>query len=170
MTQKSSVPAKKVPNSVPHLKGNGEKIFTSRELKFLRAYSHTCDEISALEEAGIQRNRLSEIIDEPHVAAEMKKIQEVWRYQSRLTAGYSAGNHMRLMQKIEDEYDTAVSVANKAKFAPTLARMSDSAMKATNLIGSHESEKMPTVIINVEPSAIGVESKPTVIEGSSNEE
>lgn len=153
MTQNSNVPAKIVPTSVPSLKKEGEvKVFTKPQLDFLRAYSQTCDEEVAFVEARIDRRYRNDMLEEPHVQKEMQKIQQVWRFQARLTAGFSAGNHMRLMEKFEDEYDSSDKKEEKARFAGTLAKMSEGTMKATGLIGTTQTNELPTVIINMNGS------------------
>ncbi len=154
MTRKSNVPAKIVPTSVPSLKKEGEvKIFTKPQLDFLRAYSQCYDEDQAFTEARIEKRHRSDILNEPHVKEEMQKIQRVWQFHGRMTAGFAAGNHMRLMSRFESEFDGSESHGDRAKFAGTLAKMSEASLKSTGLIGNQQSDQVPTVIINMTDSS-----------------
>lgn len=150
MTQTSpSVPAKVVPASVPSLKKDGEVyVFKAPEIQFLREYSSSLDEDLALAQLPIDQRRKSEILQNPHVREEMAKIQQAWRYRGRLTQEFAGGNHARLMQKFEQNYDQ-LETGNKPKMAGVLAKMSEATMKATGLIGSERDQALPTVIINM---------------------
>lgn len=146
---KSSVPATNVNPSVPHASGSGEDyVFKKHELSFLREYSVSLDEKKALTAASVDSRRHSEIVSNPHVIEEMLRIQKAWRYRGRVTQEFAGGEHMRLMEKFENDYDK-VSLKERSKMAGVLAKMSETTMKATKLIGSDEGQQMPTVILNM---------------------
>lgn len=152
MTRKSNIPAKNVPETVPSQKCDGEfHSFSKAEMEFLQAYSSCYDVDQAFTEARIERRRRSEILDDPYVKAEMVNIQQVWKYHGRMSAGFAAGNHMRLMGKFENEYNKS-GRSDKAKFAGTLAKMSEATLKSTGMIGNQHKDDIPTVIINVDGS------------------
>lgn len=150
MTRSSpNVPAKVVPASVPSLKKDGDVyVFKRAELDFLREYASCMDEHQALGQTGIDRRRWSEMLENPHVKNEMARIQRAWRYRSRMTQEFAGGEHMRLMDKFEENYD-ALESKERPKMAGVLAKMSEATMKATGLIGADKDQAMPTVIVNM---------------------
>lgn len=150
MTQNSDVPARIVPPSVPSLKKPGTVHFFRKDVhEFLRAYAGSLDEDQAFNEARIDTRYREEILRDPHVMEEMAIIQQTYRFQSRLTTGYVGGKHMELMDKGEKEFDGTDSKEHKARFLGVLAKMSDTAMKATGLIGPQAGEQLPMVIMNL---------------------
>lgn len=150
MTQTSpNVPAKIVPTSVPSLKTDGEVyVFRADEIGFLREYAQSLDEDLAMAQLAVTSDRKRAILANPHVLAEMAQIQQAWRFRGRLTQEFAGGNHARLMQKFEQNYDQ-LETGNKPKMADVLAKMSEATMKATGLIGSERDQALPTVIINM---------------------
>lgn len=169
MTQKSSkVPARRVNPSVPSLKNEGEQyVMTNNAVRFLESYTQNLDEKKACQDAGIEYSNRDSVIGNPHVQREMALIQRAWRYKGRLTAESAAGEHMRLMEKFEDNFDSAEKHGDKAKYAGTLAKMSEASMKATDLIGKENHDAMPSVVVNID---MGDSSEPKevnpVIEGN----
>lgn len=160
MTQNlSSAPVKMTPETVPSLKGDGKVyVFKKHELDFLREYSVCLDEKLALSKVNVAHQRHSEILENPYVQEEMARTQRAWRYRSRMTQEQAAGEHMRLMEKFEENYDK-LETGNKPKMAGVLAKMSEATMKATGLIGSERDQAMPTVIVNMnmgDPQAVAV--------------
>lgn len=152
-----TVPAKIVPDSVSSLKNDGEEyIFKKRELDFLKEYATHLDEDMAFAQLGLEHQRKSDILNNPHVKVEMVRIQKAWRFRSRLTQDFAAGEHMRLMEKFEDNYDQ-LETGNKPKMAGVLAKMSEANMKATGMIGSERDQAMPSVIINMDMGTSNVE-------------
>lgn len=154
MTQtSSSVPVKIVPETTASLVRPGEEyVYKKPELEFLKEYATCLDEDLAIAKVNVPQQRRSEILANPHVLEEMKKIQRAWRFGSRLTQGVAAGEHMRLMEKFEENYDK-LETGNKPKMAGVLAKMSEANMKATGLIGAERDQAMPTVIVNMNMGA-----------------
>lgn len=149
ITSPQTVPVKLVPESVPSLQHEGEKyVYKKAEINFLREYASSLDEDVAFAQLGLDSRRKSEILASPYVKAEMSRIQDTWRYRSRLTQDVAAGEHMRLMEKFEGDYDN-LKVSDRPKMAGVLAKMSEGSMKATGLIGSERDQAMPTVIIRM---------------------
>lgn len=150
MTQTSNVPAKVVPESVPSLRDEGELyVFKKRELDFLQHYAVSLDEDMSFNQLGLEHQRKADILNNPYVQQEMVRIQKAWCYRGRLSQDFAAGEHMRLMQKFEDDYDLQ-KVSDKPKMAGVLAKMSEGSMKATGLIGTERDQAMPTVIVNMD--------------------
>lgn len=150
MTHNCDVPARMVPPSVPSLKDKGHVHYFPKDVhEFLRAYAGSLDEDQAFTEARIDTRHRQEILRDPHVQEEMAIIQKTFRYQSRLTAGFVAGKHMELMDKAEKELDATDSKEHKARFLGVLSKMSDTAMKATGLIGPQGGEQLPMVVMNL---------------------
>lgn len=144
-----NVPAKVVPTSVPSERRDGEVyVFKKQELDFLREYSASLDETIAFTNAQVDIRRRSEMLENIHVKKEMARIQRAWSCRSRMTQEYAGGEHMRLMEKFEENYDS-LETGNKPKMAGVLAKMSEATLKATGLIGSDKEQTMPTVIVQM---------------------
>lgn len=149
MTQKLPAPVKIVPEQVQSLRNNGDSyLFKKAELDFLKEYSTCLDEDLALSRVNVAHQRKSEILENLYVQNEMHKIQRAWRYRSRMTQEHAAGEHMRLSEKFENDYDE-LELNNKSKMAGVLAKMSEATMKATGLIGTERDQSMPTVIVQM---------------------
>lgn len=159
-----AIPVKIVPDSVPSLQTEGALyVFKKREIDFLREYGNSLDEDVAFGQLGLDSRLKSEILNNAYVQQEMGRIQQAWRYRSRLSQDQAAGEHMRLMQKFEEDYDLQ-KTADKSKMAGVLAKMSEASMKATGLIGSDREQAMPTVIIRMnmgDDTTVGVQVNQT---------
>lgn len=85
---------------------------------------------------------------------EVKIIQEQYTKAIHLNAHSSAVKHLELMEKIEADYDRAdINNQNKGSFASTLARMSDSSLKATGKFASENTGGGTKVEINIDLSS-----------------
>lgn len=167
MTQDlNNVPVRRVRDKVPSLKKDGEVyVFNRQAIMFFEHYTQTMDVEKSLEAAGVEGRRRSEFLDNPYIVGELDRIQQAWSLQHRMTVGFASGEHLRLMQKFENEFDRE-SGKVKSSYAGHLAKMSEAAMKAVGLIGSDNSPTVPNVSIHL---SLGGE-QPMIIEGKTNED
>lgn len=150
MTQNSDTPVKIVPESVPSIRKEGEVyVFAKPAFDFLKAYSVSLDPDVAFTEARIDKKHRSDVLNNPYVQQEMTKIQATYGYGARMTSAYVGGRHMRMMGLLEDDFDASGDKEVRARIAGTYAKMSDAAMKATGLIGTIQTDQLPTVILNI---------------------
>jgi hypothetical protein len=148
------------------------RTFNAKEMKYLDIYSETLDHKQALKDSGLVfrqfRNNL-------FLQAEVARINELslYRFRSR----QALMNHHRLLDKFEDHYDKAVEKEDGKSavgYSGTLARMSDSALRAA---GHYDKGKddgvdvlMPTVNIFIggEAKEVKAEVQGEVIDVDTN--
>lgn len=100
--------------------------FTGKQVQFLEAYSETLDYQEACKKSGLS---LAGVKKCPYLVEEVKRINQAAMFKHR---GKSAlGNHHRLMEKFEREFDNKLASAEMKKASmSTLARMSEASMRA----------------------------------------
>lgn len=85
---------------------------------------------------------------------ECKNIQEQYTKAIELNANSSAVKHIELMRKFEQDYDrTDIKSQNKSGLASTLARMSDTSLKATGQFTKEGTGGGTKVEINIDLSS-----------------
>lgn len=130
--------------------------FKPDEIKALQEYQKDLDLARACTAAGISAGRKKNLLD-PTTAQglaftkELAAIQEEYQVAIRMNANSSAKKHMELMAKFERDYDTAdMKNQNKGSLASTLAKMSDSSLKATGQFANEQSGGGTKVHINID--------------------
>lgn len=150
MTQNlTNVPVRRVQETVPSLTKKGEVyVFNGPTIKFFEAYTQSMDVEAAALAAGIDTRHRNEFLSNPYVIAEIDKIQRAWSLSHRMTVGFAAGEHMRLMEKFEGQFDKEKGKV-KSSYAGTLAKMSEAVMKGVGLIGADNAPTVPNVSIEL---------------------
>lgn len=155
-----TLPVTRVNEVVPDMRG-GIKTLTKKGITFLQNYAESMDETEAAKIA--KYASAWEPKQDPAIVAEMERIDKAFFYGIRMNANFAGGEHERLMQKFEEKYDGA-SEDNKAKLANTLAKMSETRLKATGKIGPDGKNGSPLqVVINMDMS--GTKKPAIVIDG-----
>lgn len=121
-----SVTSKKIPASTDNLANpDGEPhFFTKKQLTFLQSYAESLDIEKALSESGM---RLQDVKKSDYLTNEIQYIEKAACLTHRNSA--AKGNHLRLMQKFEDDYDGVKKQSDKNSLANTLARMSEANLR-----------------------------------------
>ena len=130
---KSKVPVTKVRKKAKNAKGDIVPL-TGKELEFLKVYAETLDKTKAAKAAGYPDSY--EAMQSDKICSEMERINDAWFYENRMNAKFASGEHQRLMEKFEGQYDKTGG-KTKAQFAGVLAKMSESSLKATGKIGGN---------------------------------
>lgn len=134
-----------IKETVPDLRG-GKKKLTAKQLHYLRCYAETLDEGQAAKDSGYRG--AFEAMESEIICREMERIQEAWFHENRMNAKYCSGEHMRLMEKFETQYDK-LDEEDKPKMASVLAKMSDTALKATGKMNNDQTGAGTTVLIQM---------------------
>jgi len=145
MSDGSLIPTYQVKDEVPTLRG-GKKLLTPKQKSFLVSLSENGDANLAAAEAGYKS--ASEAFESEIVVAEAERIQNAWSYEVRMNARFASGEHMRLMDKFETEYD-GLKVAEKPKMAAVLAKMSDTSLKASGKMNPWAGEGGASVQVQI---------------------
>ena len=130
--------------------------FKPAHIKALQEYQKDLDIDRAIKSAGINRHNKTKLLDPttPQGLAftkEMRAIQEEYQVAIRLNANSSAKKHLELMQKFEQDYDVAdLKNQNKGSLASTLAKMSDTSLKATGQFNKADTGGGTKVEINID--------------------
>lgn len=159
---REAVPTTLVPTTTTDVVTGEERVLLRDELAFLRKYAGCLDEVQAMQEAMVESNRRADILARPHVKAEMARIQAAWRHGARHTADFAVGEHERLMEKFEGQYDNDKD--SRAKMAGTLAKMSETRLRATGVLGAEQGAQLPTVIVQINTGET-VQPQPKTVEG-----
>lgn len=125
------VPVRKVPVKATRLRERSGQphFFTAKQRIFLDTLSRTLDYKQALKDSGLKPHQVQK---SPYLMDEAKIILEASGFIHRKNA--AMGNHLRLMDKFEKDYDTGPK-ADKPKYAGVLAKMSESCLKAAGEFG-----------------------------------
>lgn len=133
-------------NAKPHL-------FTPRHLSFLQSYTQTLDVDEALKQSGMTR---WEVEKSDYLTAEVQLINECAMYKHR--AATALGRHERLMDKMEQRFDTTHDDKTRASYGSILAKMSETSLKAAGEFGEKRENNGLTgvqVIINIGDPLMG---------------
>lgn len=145
MSGNEIIPTYAVKDEVSNLRG-GRVLLTPKQKNFLVALSESGDGQAAAKEAGFKS--LSEALESQFVAAEAVRIQDAWGYELRMNSRYTAGEHMRLMEKFEGEY-ASLKLADKPKMAAVLAKMSDTSLKASGKMNPWANDASSSVQVQI---------------------
>lgn len=132
----------------------------------LQEYQKDLDLDRAMKAAGISyavKKKLLDPTEERGLAflKEVKEIQDQYYKAIRLNASSSAVKHLELMAKIEADYDRAdITNQNKGSFASTLAKMSDTSLKATGQFTQENKGGGTKVEINIDLSSNAQQDPP----------
>ena len=150
------------------ISANGKPVtLTTKQFVGLKHYAETLDIDASAKAAGYRDKTV--FLDSEIVLAEIEKINTAWLYENRMTARFTAGEHMRMMQKFEDHYDK-VAGKNKGQMAGVLAKMSDTALKASGKIGSGNGDGTSTnVMVQLNIGGSGEDAPVKNIDGVSIE-
>lgn len=143
-----------VKDAVSNLRGD-RVLLTPKQKQFLVALSESGDGGAAAKDAGYRN--LSEALESPFVRAEAIRIQDAWGYELRMNSRYTAGEHMRLMEKFEAKYDS-IKESEKPKMAAVLAKMSDTSLKASGKMNPWAQEVGASVKVEIHIGATPAES------------
>lgn len=113
------------------LDGNGNYFkFKAAQLDFLKEYAKDLDEARAAKELGLKLGTIRGWLDTPAIRAEIDEIHKIWKYNIRMTAEHSAGRHLQLMDKFENDYDSTESAETRAKMMNPLVKASETYLRA----------------------------------------
>ena len=140
--------------------------FTRKQIEFLQEYAKDLDAKRASKAAGYLGNTPEKaLLANPAIKREIEAIHDVWRYNMRMTAEHASGRHIKIMDKIEDDYDTA-EIGDKAKLATSLVRASDTYLRAAGHFNHGGGGADGQVVININ---LGDDDKSVVIDGETVE-
>lgn len=122
------------------------------QFRFLKEYSKDVDMARVAKELDIKPSTLQAWLATEGFKAEIIAIQKVWSTNIRFNAQHASAKHLALMDKIEEAYDEG-DLDEKAKFAPSLMRGSDTFMRATNHFTPEIGTKGVQIQINIDLSA-----------------
>ena len=162
MPDNTEISTYSVKNSVVNARGK-TVLFTPKQKKFLEVLAEGGDDVAAAKAAGYKN--LSEAMESDIVAAEMVRIQAAWSYEVRMNARFASGEHMRLMEKFENQYDES-NKDDKPKMAGVLAKMSDTSLKASGKMNPMNGSGASMVNVQIN---IGSKKQEIVIDGESSE-
>ena len=103
--------------------------YTKKEIEFLDVYAETLDKDAARKASGMT---VRQIERNSYLAKEIRIIQKMVQKKHRLKT--MKMNHLRMMEKFEEDYDKLKDEGDNRSavgMAGTLARMSETGMKAT---------------------------------------
>lgn len=145
MSEKTKIPTYVVPDEViGH--NNRPIILTKKQKRFLHLAAQSGDEQAAAKEAGYKS--VSEALESEYVSLELAKIQRAWAYEVRMDAKFASGEHMRLMEKFEKDYDSLTS-EDRSKMAAVLAKMSDTSLKASGKMSDLSAGNSERVMVQI---------------------
>lgn len=126
--------------------------FSAKQLEFLNEYAKDIDPIRAASAVGYsQPKRDSDaLMQHPAIRREIEAIQDGWRYNIRMTAEHASGRHIKLMDKMEKDYDEADNIGDRAKMANSLVRASDSYLRAAGHFNHGGGGSDAQVVINID--------------------
>lgn len=134
-----------VKDRVPDLRG-GKKLLTTKQMKFLRVFGEALDKDDAARAAGY--NDASTAMESEVIVAEMEKIQEAWFHENRMNSKFASGEHMRLMEKFEKEYDST-GAKLRPQVASVLAKMSETSLKASGKMDQNADQARTQVLVQL---------------------
>lgn len=135
--------------------------WNNEQVMFLDEYAKDCDHKRAAAALGLDKRTVERWIVQEKFKAEIMEIQEVWRLNMKMTAERAAARHIKLMNKLEADYDKA-DPDLRAKLATPLMKGSETYLKAAghfNHGGGTGSESQ--VVINI----VGVDEEKIDISG-----
>lgn len=126
--------------------------FSLLQLNFLEEYAKDLDANRAARAAGYKKphDTARTLLNNPAIRREIEAIHDCWRYNIRMTAEHASARHIRLMDKVEDEFDKAEEAGDKAKFATSLMRGSDTYMRAAGHFNHGGGGNDTQVVINID--------------------
>lgn len=140
-----------MPNQVPIGSKDLEEYypFKLEQFRFLEEYAKDMDVARAAAACGVVLSTAKRWMTEEKFRAEVMELHDVWRQNLKMTAEHAAARHIKLMNKMEQDYDT-LDVKDRAKMATPLAKMSDSYLKASGHYASAEGGTDAQVVINID--------------------
>ena len=131
--------------------------FNQKQLMFLEEYSKDLDTKRAAKAVGYKARYIEEFRNQHKalgqaMTREMQRIQRDWIKAIRLNAKSSAAKHIEIFEKIEADYDIA-DLETKSKFAGTLAKLSDTSLKATGQFAQEKVNSGVKVEVNIDLSS-----------------
>mgnify|MGYP006879613821 CR=1 FL=1 len=130
--------------------------FSPQQIQALQEYQKDLDFDRACKAVGLSANAKKNLKDPTRADGqaflkEMMEIQKEYQVAIKLNANSSAVKHLELLQKFEADYDTAdINNQNKGSLASTLAKMSDTSLKATGQFNNGEMGGGMKVEINID--------------------
>jgi len=133
---------------------------TAKQVAFLQAYSGCLDMKQAIREAGYAESNVSDteqrLINNPWIRSEIEEINRRYKLKWKMNADMTAAKHIELMEKMEKAFD-----AGDTKLANSLAKMSETALKATGQLDKDIGSKVSPVTVKIN---IGSASNDTIID------
>lgn len=105
------------------------------QLVFLDEYARTFDLDVARKAAGVSPSTVSEWLGQENFKAEFQEIYDIYKANRKMKAEYAGARLLRLMDKMEGDYDGADDIGDRAKMATPLVKAADSYLKATGMYG-----------------------------------
>lgn len=143
--------------------------YSLRQIKFLEEFAKDLDATRAAKDAGYKcpSEAANLLMKNEAIKKECKAIYDARLEAIKMTAEMASARHIKLMKKIEDDYDKCESMEieqelpTKAKFAQSLSKFSGDYMKAAGLFGESGEKKAPNVVINID---LGDKKEENIIE------
>ena len=125
--------------------------FSLMQLEFLQEYAKDLDANRAASAAGYKNYRTSaeKLLKNPAVRRELEAIHDAWRYNIRMTGEHASARHIKLMDKLERDYD-ASEIGDRAKLATSMVRASDSYLRAAGHFNQGGGGTESQVVINID--------------------
>jgi len=162
------VPAKRKTDKELHIGGSEKKDsfalqefhpFKPKHYQFLIEFQKDLDMERALKASGFGARAGENFLDPDtpfgrQMSSEIMAIQKEFAKGIKLHAKWSASKLVEYMEKIEADYENS-DLETRAKFASTMARFADTALKATGQYASKGVDKGTRVEINIDLSGEG---------------
>jgi hypothetical protein len=123
--------------------------FNATQFAFLEEYAKDLDERRAAKALGLSLATVTGWLGNTKFRAEMDVIHDIWMTNVRATAEHAQARHIKLLNKMEKDYD-AFEDGTKAKMAGSLAKMSDTYLKATGAFTKDGGGPEGQVVINID--------------------
>lgn len=108
-----------------------------KQIQFLQVYSSDLDFTAACKASGLKPHQVEK---SPYLRQEIEYINQAASLRHRSDAMVALGNHLRIMDKVETLYDESFQEKTKVSCASTLARMSETTLKAAGVFNDDTSQ------------------------------
>jgi len=123
--------------------------YSDKEKMFLDEYAKDADHKRAASVVGMTTKQMENMLLKPSIKAEILEIQEVWRLNRKMTAERAAAKHIKIMNKLEKDYDE-LDLSERSKMASPLVKASETYLKASGHFNHGDAASESQVIINID--------------------
>lgn len=128
---------------------SGFYMFTPDQWHFLEEYAKDLDQKRAAKSLGLKPRTIEQWMSQEKFQAEIMEIHEVYRANVKMTAENSGHRLLKMLNKMEKDYDT-LEIKDRAKMAAPISKMIDSYLKATGQYGDGRGGSDTQVVINID--------------------